>query len=118
MSSDPMMISTFKVIIAASDRLDDELGDGKEALEGDAEILGAEHAVTAGREESGQRVIVRLRIWIKNFLLYVRHPATFASLTRFFRSQSLSFCWLLFRIPFATVKCWKIDENKSNLIIS
>ena len=54
MSSDPMIISTFKVIIAASDRLDDELGDGKEALEGDAEILGAEHAVTAGREEGGQ----------------------------------------------------------------
>ena len=50
------MISTFEVIIAASDRLDDELGDGNEALEGDAEILEAEHAVTAGGEEGGQRV--------------------------------------------------------------
>ena len=118
MSSGPMVISTFQVIIAASDCLDDELGDGEEALEGDAEILGAEHAVTAGREESGQRGIVRLRIWIKNFPKYLRHSATFTSLTRFFRSQSLSFCWLLFRIPFATVKCWKIEENKSNLIIS
>ena len=58
------MISTFEVIIAASDRLDDELGDGKEALESDAEILGAEHTVTAGGEEGGQRVIVILKIGI------------------------------------------------------
>ena len=58
------MISTFEVIIAASDRLDDELGDGNEALEGDAEILEAEHAVTAGGEEGGQRVIVILKIGI------------------------------------------------------
>ena len=47
MSSDPMVISTFQVLIA-TDCLDDELGDREEALEGDAEILGAEHAVTAG----------------------------------------------------------------------
>ena len=49
-----MMISTVQVLIIATDCLDDELGDGEEALEGDAEILGAEHAVTAGREEGGQ----------------------------------------------------------------
>ena len=54
MSSDPMMISTVQVLIIATDCLDDELGDREEALEGDAEILGAEHAVTAGREEGGQ----------------------------------------------------------------
>ena len=64
------MISTFQVIIAASDCLDDELGDGKEALESDAEILGAEHAVPAGGEERGQRVIVRLKIGITKLVIF------------------------------------------------
>ena len=54
MSSGPMVISTFQVLIAATDCLDDELGNREEALEGDTEILGAEHAVTAGREKGGQ----------------------------------------------------------------
>ena len=53
-------VDTFQFIVVGTDCLDDELGDGEEALEGDAEVLGADHAVTAGREEGGHRVIVIL----------------------------------------------------------
>ena len=63
-------IERSEVIIAAADCLDDELGDGKEALERDSEILGAEHAVTAGGEQGGQRVIVRLIILIELFVIF------------------------------------------------
>ncbi len=77
-------VDTFQVIVVDTDCLDDELGDGEEALEGDAEILGADHAVTAGRQKGGQRVIVILGIWIKYISKYVNQPAnTFTSLTRF-----------------------------------
>ena len=91
MLSNPMVISTFQVIIAATDCLDDELGDGEEALEGDAEILGAEHAVTTGREEGGQRVIVRLRIWIKYFLRETSLQAILRSSSQYLRWKTTWF---------------------------
>ena len=50
-------------ITIITDSLDDELVEGQEALERDAEILGAQHAVTARREDSRQGDIVMLNIY-------------------------------------------------------
>ena len=55
---------TYQIpITIITDSLDDELVEGQEALERDAEILGAQHAVTARREDSRQGDIVMLNIY-------------------------------------------------------